>query len=175
MTKWLPAPLFLLTLYLFCWSALVQSEVAITLLPLELTDEERRWLERQSQIVLGISDQFLPDVLVHPDGSQSGLVVDYFALLNRQLGGRLQLYVDHDWQAITEKAMRGEIDGLASSAPNARWDQYFLYSEPYYYGYLHIYVRSDSPPARNMADLIGKRVGYLSGMKLVEQINPMCA
>lgn len=149
--------------------AFAQGTAQATAPHLDLTAEERSWLERHPRIVLGISDQFQPDIFVAPDGSRSGLVVDYFDLLNQQLGGRLHLHVEGDWQAITAKALRGEIDGLASSAPNAIWDRHFLYTRPYYYGYLHIYVRSDAPSARNLEDLAGKRVGYLSGMALVER------
>jgi PAS domain S-box-containing protein len=137
---------------------------------LELSAQEHAWLARHPKIVLGISSQFQPDVILNPDGSRSGLIVDYFELINRHLGGRLELHVEQDWQAVTEKAMRGEIDGLAASAPNATWDRYFLYTQPFYHGYFHLYIPSGSKPMQELADLAGKRVGHLSGMKIVEQL-----
>ncbi|NEX19770.1 transporter substrate-binding domain-containing protein [Thiorhodococcus mannitoliphagus] len=137
---------------------------------LDLSDEERDWLAGHPRILLGISDQFQPDIILGPDGSRAGLVVDYFDLINRQLGGRLELHVEHDWSAVTEQAMRGELDGLASSAPNPTWDRYFLYTRPFYHGYFHIYVRRDAEPVQRLDALAGKRVGYLSGMKFVEHL-----
>lgn len=137
---------------------------------LELNEQEQAWLARHPRIVLGISSQFQPDVLLNPDGSRSGLIVDYFELINRQLGDRLELHVETDWRAVTDKAMRGEIDGLASSAPNATWDRYFLYTQPFYYGYFHLYIRRGSAPVQELEDLAGKRVGHLGGMKIVKQL-----
>lgn len=133
------------------------------------TEPEQAWLAQHPKIVLGISSQFQPDIILNADGSRSGLIADYFERINRQLGNRLELHVESDWSAVTDKAMRGEIDGLAVSAPNAAWDRHFLYSRPFYHGYSHLYVRHDSEPVRNLADLAGKRVGYLAGMKTFEQ------
>ena len=135
---------------------------------LPLSEEERAWLAQHPRIVLGISDQFQPGIFIDPDGSRSGLIVDYFRLLNRQLGNRLELHIESNWQVITEKARRGEIDGLASSAPNPTWDRYFLYSHPFFHGYLHIYVRADADPIKTLPQLSGKRVGYLAGMQAIE-------
>jgi PAS domain S-box-containing protein len=137
---------------------------------LALSAEEHAWLQAHPKIVLGISDQFQPDVIVQPDGSRAGLVVDYFNLLNQQLGNRLELHVERDWDTVTAKAMRRELDGLASSTPNPTWDRYFIYSEPYYHGYFHIYTRADSPPLHGLAGMKGKRVGYLAGMRKAEYL-----
>jgi ABC-type amino acid transport substrate-binding protein len=137
---------------------------------LALTEAERTWLEQHPQIVLGISDQFQPDVLLDPHGRQSGLVVDLFERLNVSLGGRLRLHVERDWSAVTAKAMARDLDGLAVSAPNAIWDEHFLYTDPLYQGIFSLYRRVDDPPLTRREQLSGRRVGYLAGMKKVEQL-----
>jgi PAS domain S-box-containing protein len=142
----------------------------LSLPPLLLDAEEQAWLAQHPRIVLGISDQFRPDIFVRPDGGYSGLVVDYFKRLNQQLGDRLKLHVEHEWSAVTAKAKAGEIDGLASSTPNPAWDRHFRYTQPFYYGYFRLYTRADDTPARNLEDLSGKRVGYLDGIKRIEQL-----
>jgi signal transduction histidine kinase/DNA-binding NarL/FixJ family response regulator len=138
--------------------------------PLLLTEAERAWLDQHPKIVLGISTEFPPAIIVDPNGQKSGLTVDYFELLNRRLDGRLELHVEADWQAVVEKAMTREIDGLAVSAPNPSWDQHFVYSVPYYHGYLHLFTRADESARLTRADLVGRRVGYLRGMKKVEHL-----
>ncbi|WP_177169005.1 transporter substrate-binding domain-containing protein [Allochromatium warmingii] len=153
----------LIALFWVCATAAAEPTI-------DLTPAERVWFDQHPKIVLGISSQFQPDVILNPDGSRSGLIVDYFEQLNRQLGDRLELHVETDWSAVTDKAIRGEIDGLASSAPNATWNRYFLYTQPFYHGYFHLYVRHGSAPVQKLADLVGKRVGYLTGMKIVEQL-----
>ncbi|MEA3641318.1 MAG: transporter substrate-binding domain-containing protein [Lamprobacter sp.] len=137
---------------------------------LALSDTERAWLQAHPEILLGISDQFQPDVIVGPDGRQSGLVVDLIERLNEPLGGRLKLHVERDWSEVTRKAKAREIDGLASSAPNPVWDQHFLYTDPLYRGFFSLYRRVDDPPLRDREALVGLRVGYLAGMRKIETL-----
>ena len=142
-----------------------------TVMPtLELNAQEQAWLAQHPHIVLGVPEQFQPVIVIHPDGRQSGLIVDYVRLLNQQLDNRLELHVEHDWSAVTEKALRGEIDGLAVSAPNPTWDQHFLYTEPLAFSYYHLYTRTGASPARALDDLVGKRVGYLAGIKRIDYL-----
>ncbi|MBB1125180.1 transporter substrate-binding domain-containing protein [Thiospirillum jenense] len=141
-----------------------------TAIPLILTAEERDWLVAHPKIVLGISDQFQPDIIVNPDGGYTGLVADYIELINRQLGDRIILHVESDWQTVTNKAITHTIDGLALSSPNPTWDQHFIYTDPFYQGYLYYYALSEHPIIHRLDELGGKRVGYLSGMKKIEHL-----
>ncbi len=135
------------------------------------TDEERAWLRAHPSIRLGtVDDQFQPNLIINADGSQDGLVIDYLKLLNQQLGNRLQLHVEHDWQAVTEKAVKREIDGLAISSPNPIWDEYFLYTKPYNFSHLYLYVRSENAHySTDLKYLENKRIGYPAGIKKIEQ------
>lgn len=136
---------------------------------LSLTPKERAWLAEHPKIVLGITDQFQPAVVTQGNGKLSGLVVDYLNLLNQHLGSNyLQLQVEHDWLKVTDKALKRELAGLASAVPNSSWDQSFLYTQPYYHGYLHLYVNKDSQKINSLVDLAGKRVGYMAGLKKIE-------
>ncbi|WPL15784.1 Virulence sensor protein BvgS precursor [Thiorhodovibrio winogradskyi] len=137
---------------------------------LELTAAERAWLDAHDEIVLGITEQFQPDIIIGADGRQSGLVVDFLELLNGPLGGRLKLKVERDWVSVTEQAMAREIDGLAVSSPNPIWDQHFLYTDPLYQGYFSLYRRVDDPPLTRREELRGLRVGYLAGIKKVDEL-----
>ncbi|WP_201223466.1 transporter substrate-binding domain-containing protein [Halochromatium roseum] len=137
---------------------------------LALSETERAWLQAHPEILLGISDQFQPDVIVGPDGRRSGLVVDLIERINEPLGGRLKLHVERDWSEVTRKAKARAIDGLASSAPNPVWDQHFLYTDPLYKGFFSLYRRVDDPPLRDREALVGLRVGYLAGMRKIETL-----
>ncbi len=142
-----------------------------TIPQISLTAEERAWLAKHPNILLGSTNHFQPDVIVNSDGSYAGFVVDYLNLLNQRLGNRFQLHVDSDWRTATDKAIRHEIDGLAASAPNPTWDKHFLYSDPYAYHYFYLYTRADAPHHGNQTtDLAGKRVGYLAGIKKIEHL-----
>jgi PAS domain S-box-containing protein len=151
------------------WGALYAPKPELS--ELALNDEEQAWLAQHPKITLGISDQFQPDVIVNKDGKLSGLTIDYLNLLNQQLGNRLQLHIETDWSAVTGKAIRREIDGLAMSSPNPMWDKYFLYTTPYFYNYFYVYIRADeNQNVSRLADLANKRVGYMKGVKKIEYL-----
>ena len=57
----------------------------------ELTKEERAWLQAHPKIRLGIMDAWPPMNFVDEHGSPRGLGVDWAAALNKRLGGRLVL------------------------------------------------------------------------------------
>ncbi len=158
--------IFLLSCLLFIATFTAQADPTT----FELTTQERAWLEAHPKIALAVSDQFKPDVLIDADGKRSGLLVDYFAALNQFLDNRLELHVESDWQVLTEKAIRRELDGLAVSSPNPEWDRHFLYSDPYYYGYFYIYTRADSAPLPDLQSLLNKQVGYLAGMRTAKNL-----
>lgn len=138
---------------------------------LALTTEEQAWLERHPQIVLGMTYQFSPDLIRGSDGELSGIVVDYLALLNRQLDGRIQLHAEPTWQAVTQKALMGEIDGFAASVRNPTWDKHFHYTTPYYHGYFYLYSRSgESVEGAWRTAIRGKRVGYLGAVRRIRHL-----
>ncbi len=135
------------------------------------TKEERAWLKEHPEIVLGYTTQFPPDLIRTADGDYAGMVPDYIRLINKSLVGRIRLRVEESWDEVADMAIRHEVDGLASSAPNPEWDRHFLYSAPYNYSYFYFYSRTDDPdPPRTIADLAGRRVGYLNGVRKAEQI-----
>lgn len=144
-----------------------------------LTAKEHTWLAQHPKIVLGISDQFKPDIIINPNGRRTGLVVEYLnkikqligdAAITGDYGEHLMLQIDSNWNTITTQAMQGDIDGLAVSTPNPTWDQYFLYTQPLYHSYFYYYQPNDAPPIQQLSDLTGQRVGYLHGMKKVEHL-----
>ena len=108
--------------------------------PVTLTSEERVWLEAHPRIVLGMSDQFPPAVIRNADGKLSGILADLLELLNRRLGTRITLQVESSWQAVSEQAIRGKLDGLAAVAPVPIWRQYFNLTTPYLYSHISLYM-----------------------------------
>jgi signal transduction histidine kinase/ABC-type amino acid transport substrate-binding protein len=143
------------------------TALAVTIPPLQLTTEEQQWLDAHPQITLGITSDFQPDLVINADGHYSGLIIDFIDYLNQQLGDRLHLHIEQDWNRITTQAIERDLDGLATSSPNPTWDQHFLYTNPLYKGFFYLYCLSDAQPLTSLTDLVGRRVGYLAGMKKV--------
>lgn len=143
---------------------------AVYALPkLQLSAAEQQWLAQHPVIKLGISEEFSLALNIDEQGRRSGIIVDYLALLNAVIGQvHLQLHTEATWRAVTERALQREIDGLATSSPNPVWDQYFLYSAPYYQAQFHIYAPSHTLHMNYVEDLVHKRVGYLEGSQFIK-------
>ncbi|MDM8547360.1 transporter substrate-binding domain-containing protein [Candidatus Venteria ishoeyi] len=138
---------------------------------IKLTTAERAWLDAHPKIVLGYTNQFQPDIIRNPDGTYSGTLIEHINLINQYLDNRLHLHIENTWAVVTDKAVKLEIDGLAASTPNSVWDQHFIYAEPYTFSYFYLYTHASEPnPPLTLGELEGKSVGYLSGVKKIEQL-----
>jgi len=83
------------TLIGLCWTVICLSFLASTvqmvaaqsaLAPeIALTAEEQAWLKAHPDIRLGYIDTAEPEVITNPDGSHSGILIDFLAALNRRL------------------------------------------------------------------------------------------
>ncbi|WP_045221950.1 transporter substrate-binding domain-containing protein [Desulfonatronum thioautotrophicum] len=126
-----------------------------------LTAAEQAWLERNPEITLGCTLDFPPAVTGQADGQWVGLIPDYLALLNRELDTNIQLRVG-PWAEVVQMAEQGLLDGLAATAPVRERQETFLFSDPLSQTYYSIYTRiGDEDRFRGLADLQGRRVGYI--------------
>ncbi|MBV5308702.1 transporter substrate-binding domain-containing protein, partial [Chromatium okenii] len=130
-----------------------------------LTNAERAWLTAHPDIVLGMSDQFPPALIRSTDGTQSGLIVDYFELINRYLNTKIRLDVEPSLQNLGERAISHEIDGLAAAATaTPYWDSALKLTNVYLKTYYYFYIRHDDTLTKTaLTDLAGKRIGIIKG------------
>ena len=154
----------LLCCWLFPQVAAAESAGSGTKSQIELTAAERSWLQEHPNIVLGTSKDWAPFAISNPDGSLSGIDVDFIRLLNRKLGSNIQLTIGF-WPDIVASAKAHQIDGLATSAVIDTRRDHFLFSDSYLSVSKIIYVREDAPfRADSLADLKGRTVGIRKGV-----------
>ena len=138
---------------------------------LELSADERAWLDAHPEIVLGVSDQWPPAVLRAADGTLSGVLVDYMSLLNERLGTNIRLHVESDTAAVAQQAKRQEIDGLMGVVDLPVWREHFLLSEHYLTSFVMLFTRPDHAlDSPTMAALAGQRVGMLKGAMHIKHL-----
>ena len=135
---------------------------------LALTAEERAWLETHSDITLGYTDTFEPEVIVDPDGSLRGIQVDILDELNRRLGTSIRLSIDPVSDLI-EKAQKKEIDGILSIHPDYADKLGLLKTRSYFTGYPAVFSLRNVP-FNSPSDLAGKRVAIIDAVFFSEQI-----
>ena len=83
---------------------------------ISLTAREQAWLQAHPDIRLGYIDTAEPEVIANPDGSYSGILIDFLAALNRRLGTRIGLEID-TIPGILEKAKTKKVDGILEMHP----------------------------------------------------------
>ena len=150
----------LLTVLLVLLSPLAAASV-------ELSAEERAWLDANPEIRLGIGDWF-PSVIVLDNGDVVGLEPDIMARVEALTGAKIQFEVG-DWAEMVERAERGELHGLANSVAHPERAQRFLFTRSLYSAARYLFVRTaDLGRIQRMEDLAGQSVGFLVG-NLAEQ------
>ena len=81
-----------------------------------LTPEEKAWLKAHPDIQLGYTGDFEPLVIINPDGTHRGLLVDFLDEFNKRLGTRIALRTD-SVPKIIEKAKTKQVDGILALHP----------------------------------------------------------
>ena len=141
--------------------------------------QEAAFLKGLGEVVLGVDRDRAPLILVGQNGEISGIDSDTAKVINGVLGTRIRFETGR-WSELVDKAKRGEIDGLSSSAAHPERRSHFLFSAPYARMGQTGFVAAGNPQhIQSLADLAGKRVGYaaqnLSQRKRLAQLQGVTA
>lgn len=135
-----------------------------------LTPDEQAWLAAHSRLTIGAVADQPPVVIVGVDGDRTGILVDYVKLLNRRLGTDIRIVVDA-WPKILKQGTEHKLDLLGFVFPLEAHRPYFDFTRRVLNTYFSVYVREDeAQPPRMLADLVGKRVGYIGSTRIVEEV-----
>ena len=140
-----------------------KSEPAVS-----LTAEERAWLKAHPDIQLGYVDSHEPQVIVNPDGTYSGIVVDLLDKLNRRLGTAIRLDV-YPVKELLDKAKTKEIDGICNLHPEYADRLGMLKTRGYFQHYPTIFARRDVA-FKDLGDIPGKTVAIIDKLYFSEKI-----
>ncbi|MDX2480090.1 MAG: transporter substrate-binding domain-containing protein, partial [Desulfuromusa sp.] len=168
-----------LAIFLFCAAiilfhsasfvfALDSSPASNTIQRVQLTPQERDWLAVHPDIQLGYTDVFEPEVIANPDGSYSGILVDFLEELNQRLGTRIGLRID-PLSELLRKTQAKEVDGILEIHPEYADKLGLLKSDGYLTGYPAVFAR------RNISfegpeDFAGKRVAIIDKVYFSEKM-----
>ena len=134
----------------------------------ELTPEERAWLKAHPNIQLGYTDEYEPEVIVNPDGTYRGILIDFLAELNRRLGTRIDLHFDST-PGILEKAKTKAVDGILEIHPEYADKLGLLKSAGYLTTYPAVFARLDVS-FEGPDDFAGKRVAIIDKVYFSEKL-----
>jgi two-component system sensor histidine kinase EvgS len=154
---------------LFCFHGLllahfVTAAEAQPLGQIELTEEERAWLNHHPNIQLGFTTSYPPLIIKKDDGAYAGVIIDIFQLINKRLNSNISLVIDDDWVDIQEKAHNKVLSGLALGGQFKVRAKHLMSTAPIFDTHFYVFSRSKQAlELDGLEDLAGLRVGYKKG------------
>ncbi|MEZ4527977.1 MAG: transporter substrate-binding domain-containing protein [Desulfobacterales bacterium] len=98
---------------------------------LELSEEEKAWIQAHPLIRMGADPGFPPFEFISPKGEYRGMAAEYVKLIGERLGLRFEILSGLAWKDVMEKAAKQEIDVLPCVGITAERKKYFTYTRPY--------------------------------------------
>jgi ABC-type amino acid transport substrate-binding protein len=167
-TTFLAVIIFILTLNVDLSGA--QETAADKKLIVELSDEEKAWLEKHPSIKLGFNPDMQPLLIQDAIGKNTGILPEIFAQLEGLTGLKVSIEVG-PWQETIKKARQGEIDGLLNCVPALAEATGLLPTREFLGTIPVVFGKSDAPfKINSLDDLKGKRVTHLRAVKFIENI-----
>jgi ABC-type amino acid transport substrate-binding protein len=133
-----------------------------------LAPEEKAWLKAHPDIKLGFSDDFEPLVIINPDGTHRGLLIDFLDEINKRVGTRITLRID-SVSKIVEKAKTKQVDGILFLNDERADKLGLLKTKGYLAAYPTVFARRNVS-FEHPADFVGKKVAIIDGVYFSQEI-----
>ncbi len=129
---------------------------------INLTQEEKIWLEKHSKLRLGIDINWAPFEFVQ-EGEYKGIAADYVNLLHEMLGVEFIIDKNLAWSEVIERAKAKEIDMLACLVKTDDRIKYLNFTDNYLNFVMAIVTKDDEGFIDNIKELNGKKVAVVKG------------
>ncbi|MDD3022875.1 MAG: transporter substrate-binding domain-containing protein [Syntrophomonadaceae bacterium] len=149
---------FIKAMMLGLFALMAISSTAYAASAIEFTPAEREFIKEHPVIRLGVDPEFVPYEFIDTDGQYKGIAADYIELLSERTGIKMEIAIGLTWPMAYERAASKQLDMLPCIARTIEREQYFIYSEPYYYFQRVIFVNNSEQSISGLEDLFYKRV-----------------
>ncbi len=130
---------------------------------LNLTLQEKHWLDEHPNIRLGIDPAWPPIEMMDAKGQHQGITADYMKIIGESLGLDISVSPGLNWSQVLEGAKHHEIDLLPALVETEDRREYLNFTESYLDFPFVIFVRERAPFIGGLEDLVGKRVAVERG------------
>lgn len=169
-TDWTEASLFFIPfifIYLFLSPALIFSQHSEESkkdfkLVINLTEDEKRWIEEHPTIRISGPKSFPPFHYYDEQENPTGIAAGYIEILCENLGIDLIIQANLPWPEVLKRSKDKDLDLIACSAKSADREEYLLFTNSHLSFPLVIISRDDSPFIADLKDLSHMKVALLS-------------
>lgn len=137
---------------------------------IQLTPEEKRWLEENPVILVGSNPRWAPLEFTDKTGQFQGMTYDYLERFGRALGVTFRHVAIPSWRQAQAKLRDGEVDLLTSlnRASARRTDTEF--TTPFLALPAAIFTHENKPIPGDVSDLRDQKVGVVIGYGLEDYL-----
>lgn len=136
----------------------------------QLTVQERAWLQDHPDIRFVFSNDFQPVLIVHENNRLSGILKDMLDLLNERLRTDFAISVV-DLESVRTLAREKEVGGVLAISPEGAKRLGLLATDTHIRSYPTVFSRVDSAiEVRALGDLQGYRCAFVDGMPTIEAL-----
>ena len=136
----------------------------------EPTASERDWLQSLPPLRMGFETDRYPYSFVDSQGRFDGLAADYAAIVQKQLGLRIQSVPARDWNALQSMVRAGEVDLVAAAMPEDFGAGSMVFSRSYEHFPAVIVASLHGPAMAGPEDLSGRAVAVRDEAGLVPRL-----
>ncbi|MEO4048861.1 EAL domain-containing protein [Pseudomonas sp. CAU 1711] len=130
-------------------------------LALELSPEERAWLQEHPQLRLGIDASWPPFEFRDEQGRYSGLSAAYIGLIEQRLDIRFIPVEPKSWSEVLESAKAGSLDLLPGVMSTPERQRDLLFTRPYLDFPIVILAHQGGPQPSRLDQLYGLKVAVV--------------
>ncbi|WP_196137811.1 diguanylate cyclase domain-containing protein [Aliikangiella sp. G2MR2-5] len=137
---------------------------------ISLSDEEKRWLDLHSEIIIGIDQHWYPYEFVDNEGAYSGISADYLSVAEQKLGIKFRIRQTQSWLEAFDLFKQNEIDLLPGIIATESRRKEFLFTTSYFTTPTVIVSNKKGFYASSIDSLSERTVALVKGFAIVEYI-----
>ena len=137
---------------------------------LRLSASEQRWLEKHPRVKVAVLDKFVPLSFFNEQGKFEGLSAEVLSRISLRTGLKFDVERGSSLSRQIDEANAGNVDMLAVITPSDERSEKIRFTRPYLSNPYVLVVPADNERLITLEDMAGKRLSYLGGNGLAEQI-----
>ena len=133
---------------------------SVTSNELELTDEERAWLETRPTVTFTGDPNWLPYEAFDSNGQYIGIVSEHLKLISKSSGITFMMSPSKTWTESTEKAKQGVVD-ILSETDDSDLKSHLTFTKPYIANPIVIAMHSRENYVESITDIKDRRIALI--------------
>jgi diguanylate cyclase (GGDEF)-like protein len=128
-----------------------------------LTTSEKKWIQRNSSLIVGVEPNARPLGFINKQGNYSGIASKYIDYIKKMLGIKIEPAHYKTWNEAFEAFKEGKVDMMSGIVNTPEREKMMDFTVPYFELPTVIVTRKNSFYTNTMEGLAGKKVGLVDG------------